>query len=78
MLADPVRFPSGGTYIPTAHLPAAALDAYPATGPLWQRSMVSADGEQHRRLRTAMTRALTARRVRVLEPDVAADAGGAR
>jgi cytochrome P450 len=74
VLADPVRFPSGGTTSPTAHLPTAALDAYPATGALWQHSMVSADGDQHRRLRTAMTRAFTARRVRVLEPDVRADA----
>ncbi|WP_380164800.1 cytochrome P450 [Jannaschia sp. R86511] len=74
VLADPARFPSGGTYIPTAHLPPAALDVYPPTGPLWQHSMVSADGAQHRRLRTAMTRAFTASRVRVLEPDVRDDA----
>jgi cytochrome P450 len=74
VLADPVRFTSGGSYIPTANLPAEALAAYPATGPLWQHSMVSADGDQHRRLRTAMTRAFTARRVRSLAPDIREDA----
>jgi cytochrome P450 len=74
VLADPDTFRSGGTYLPSEHLPAEAFAAYPADGPLWRHSMVSADGEQHRRLRSAMTRAFTARRVRTIEPDIRADA----
>ena len=74
VLADPARFPSGGTYLPVDHLPAAAFAVYPADGPLWRHSMVSSDGEQHRRLRAPMARAFTARRVQALEPVIAADA----
>ncbi len=74
VLADPIRFPSGGTYLPSQHLPADSFDAYPEDDPLWRHAMVSADGETHRRLRTAMTRAFAVRRVRLLEPDIAADA----
>lgn len=74
VLADPVRYRSGGTYLPSDHLPASAFEVYPADGPLWRHSMVSTDGEQHRRLRAPMARAFTARRVQALGPDVAADA----
>jgi len=74
VLSDSRRFRSGGTYLPSQHLPAASFVVYPADGPLWRHSMVSADDEQHRRLRTAMTRAFTMRQVRTLEPAVLADA----
>lgn len=74
VLGDPARFRSGGTYIPSQHLPAESFRAYPQDGPLWQHSMVSADDGQHRRLRTAMARAFTARRVHELEPEIRADA----
>jgi cytochrome P450 len=74
VLADPARYRSGGTYLPSDHLPAAALAVYPADGPLWRYSMVSSDGTQHRRLRAPMARAFTARRVQALEPVIAVDA----
>lgn len=74
VLVDHRRFRSGGTYLPAQHLPEASFAEYPADGPLWRHSMVSADDEQHRRLRTAMTRAFTMRQVGTLEPDVLADA----
>ncbi len=74
VLADPRTYRSGGTYLPSDHLPASAFAVYPADGPLWRYSMVSSDGEQHRRLRTPMARAFTARRVQALEPVIAADA----
>lgn len=75
VLADPARYPSGGTYRPD-HLPAAALAVYPADGALWRHSMVSSDGAHHRRLREPMARAFTARRVHALGPAVTADADG--
>ncbi|MBC8092289.1 MAG: cytochrome P450 [Pseudonocardia sp.] len=74
VLAAPARFRSGGSFIPSDHLPAQAFAVYPADGPLWRYSMVSSDGEQHRRLRGAMSRAFTARRVNSLEPVITADA----
>lgn len=74
VLADPVRYRSGGTYLPSDHLPPSAFAVYPADGPLWRYSMVSSDGEQHRRLRAPMARAFTARRVHALEAVVTADA----
>lgn len=74
VLADPQLFRSGGTYIPSEHLPTQAYAVYPADGPLWRYSMVSSDDDQHRRLRGAMSPAFTARRVRNLEPAIAADA----
>ena len=66
---------SGGTYLPSAHLPAAALAVYPAEAPLWRYSMVSSDDTQHRRLRAPMARAFAARRVHALRPTITADAG---
>ena len=74
VLADPGTYANGGTYLPSHHLPAASFAAYPADGPLWRYSMVSSDGEQHRRLRGPIARAFTAARVRALEPDVLDDA----
>lgn len=76
VLADPVRFPSGAGYRAPDHLPAEAFAVYPADGPLWSYALIGTDGDLHRRLRSPITRAFTARRVKAVEPLIAGDAEG--
>ena len=74
VLADPQRFPSGGGYGLPRHLPAEARAVYDLDRPLWAYALIGIDGDLHRRLKSPMTAAFTARRVRQMEPLIAADA----
>lgn len=74
VLADAQRFPSSGGYGLPPHLPAEARAVYDLDRPLWTYALIGTDGELHRRLRSPMTAAFTARRVRQMEPLIAQDA----
>jgi cytochrome P450 len=74
VLADPQRFPSGGGYGLPRHLPAEARAVYDLDRPLWAYALIGTDGDLHRRLRSPLTAAFTARRVAQVEPLIAQDA----
>jgi cytochrome P450 len=74
VLGDAQRFLSGGGYGLPRHLPAQARTVYDLDRPLWTCALIGTDGELHRRLRSPMTAAFTARRVRRMEPLIARDA----
>ncbi len=74
VLADPQRFRSDATFVPSHDLPAESLEVYPLDGSLWKYAPVSSDGDEHLRLRKAIVPAFTARRVNSLEPVITADA----
>lgn len=74
VLSDPERFPSGGGYTVPPHLPAEARAIYDVDQALWTYALIGTDDDLHRRLRSPMTAAFTARRVKQLEPVIAQDA----
>ncbi len=73
VLGEPELYLSAGTYVPP-HLPAEAQAVYSPESPLWRFSMVSSDGQQHKRLRSAMANAFTMRKVKDLEDAILKDA----